>query len=137
MTIQISVLIWTIICFFLLMLILNRLLFRPLLNIMDRRKEKTAAAQKEKEAAQLARENEIQALKDERQSLIDAANAPELLQAARQESTALLEKKQAEYDELLEQKKQALKSESEALFRALEPKMNELSAAVADRLTHN
>ena len=44
MTIQISVIIWTVICFILLMLILNNLLFKPLLDIMDKRREKIEAA---------------------------------------------------------------------------------------------
>ena len=70
MTIQLSVLIWTIICFGLLMLILHHLLFQPVLKVMDDRKarirgatrkkaeyaaitEKNAAALREKEAARL------------------------------------------------------------------------------------
>ncbi len=48
MTIQLSVTIWTIICFVALMLILNNLLFKPILKIMDERKERiNNAAQKE------------------------------------------------------------------------------------------
>ena len=70
MTIQLSVLVWTIICFILLMLILHHLLFQPVLKVMDDRKariqnaakkkaeheriaEKNAAALREKEAARL------------------------------------------------------------------------------------
>ena len=44
MTIQPSVLIWTIICFCLAMLILNRLLFRPMLAFMDKRAQRLADA---------------------------------------------------------------------------------------------
>lgn len=71
MTIQLSVLVWTIICFGLLMLILHHLLFQPILKVMDDRNarirsaakkkaelaaiaEKNAAALREKEAARLA-----------------------------------------------------------------------------------
>ena len=77
MTIQLSVLVWTIICFGLLTLILHHLLFQPVLKVMDDRKarlrgaaekkaehariaEKNAAALREKEAARLeARRKQI------------------------------------------------------------------------------
>lgn len=48
MTIQISVTIWTIICFILMMLVLNNLLFKPLLSVMDKRREKIDAAKAKK-----------------------------------------------------------------------------------------
>ena len=71
MTIQLSVLVWTVICFGLLMLILHHLLFQPVLKVMDKRRariqnaakkkaeheslaEKSAAALRGKEAARLA-----------------------------------------------------------------------------------
>lgn len=59
MTIQISVTIWTVICFILLMLILNNLLFKPMLELMDKRREKiTAAKAKKAEYDSLIAENE-------------------------------------------------------------------------------
>ncbi len=59
MTIQISVVIWTVICFVLLMIILNNLLFKPVLDIMDKRREKIAAAKAKKaERESLIAENE-------------------------------------------------------------------------------
>ena len=59
MTIQISVVIWTILCFLLLMLILHFLLFRPVLALLDARRERVqnAAARKaeyEKQKAEYA-----------------------------------------------------------------------------------
>ena len=44
MNIQISVVIWTIICFFLLVLILRNWLFIPVINVMDRRRQRIEAA---------------------------------------------------------------------------------------------
>ncbi len=59
MTIQISVTIWTVICFILAMLILNNLLFKPILSVMDKRREKIAAAKgKKAERESLIAENE-------------------------------------------------------------------------------
>ena len=46
MNIQISVIIWTVICFVLLMLILHNLLFKPVLKVMDERKERLEKARK-------------------------------------------------------------------------------------------
>lgn len=48
MTIQLSVSIWTIICFILLMVILNNLLFKPILKVMDERKERIEKASQKK-----------------------------------------------------------------------------------------
>ena len=59
MTIQISVTIWTVICFILAMLILNNLLFKPIIEIMDKRREKIAMAKgKKAERESLIAENE-------------------------------------------------------------------------------
>ncbi len=51
MTIQISIVIWTVICFVLLMLILHNFLFKPVLKMIDSRKERLALA-RQKEALQ-------------------------------------------------------------------------------------
>ncbi len=48
MNIQISVIIWTVICFVALMLILRNLLFKPLLDVMDKRSERLENARKKK-----------------------------------------------------------------------------------------
>ena len=60
MNIQLSVTLWTVICFCLLMIILRNLLFKPMLSLMDARKEKIALAQK-RLAEFAAREQEHQA----------------------------------------------------------------------------
>lgn len=48
MNIQISVVIWTVICFALLMVILRNLLFKPLLKVMDERSVRLENARKKK-----------------------------------------------------------------------------------------
>ena len=58
MNIQLSVLVWTIICFVLLMLVLHHLLFQPVLNVMDNRKARIQdAAKKKAEYERIAAEN--------------------------------------------------------------------------------
>ena len=96
MTIQLSVLVWTIICFGLLMLILHHLLFQPVLKVMDDRKarlrsaaekkaeyeritEKNAAALREKEAARLAAQHrqlkeQIETIRLDGKKAVEAAN---------------------------------------------------------------
>ena len=59
MNIQLPVLLWTVICFLVLMLVLRNLLFRPIFRILDQRKEKiAAAARKKEEIAALEKEHE-------------------------------------------------------------------------------
>ena len=59
MNIQPSVIIWTVICFLLLMVILKNLLFKPVLTILDKRKEKIASAeQKLRDIESISAENE-------------------------------------------------------------------------------
>ena len=48
MTIQPSVMVWTVICFLILMAILKNLLFTPVLKMIDSRREKIQAAAKKK-----------------------------------------------------------------------------------------
>ena len=45
MNIQPSVIVWTVICFLLLTVILKNLLFKPVLEVLDKRKEKVDSAE--------------------------------------------------------------------------------------------
>ncbi len=49
LSIQISVILWTVICFILLMIILRNLLFKPLLTCMDDRKKRIDAAMEKRQ----------------------------------------------------------------------------------------
>lgn len=67
MTIQLSVSIWTIICFLLLMLILHNLLFKPVLEVMDKRKARIEkAAQKKIEIEKQKSEYEAMLIEKEK-----------------------------------------------------------------------
>lgn len=58
MNIQLSVSIWTVICFCLLMLILQNGVFKPVLKVLDARRDKLAAArEKKQEMLRLEQEN--------------------------------------------------------------------------------
>lgn len=61
MTIQLPVLVWTVICFVGVMLILHHLLFKPVLRVMDARRERIEkAAGKKAEYEKLATESAAQ-----------------------------------------------------------------------------
>ena len=134
MTIQPSVTIWTIICFVVLMLVLDRLLFRPLLDFMDKRREKIDGAKSRRQAALREREKEIQRREEEhlaakKQSLQDASAA---LENAREEYAGKAAEKKAENERRLAELRGELAKESEAILASVEPRMDELVLAVAN-----
>ncbi len=59
MSIQLSVIIWTVICFLLLMLILHNWLFKPVLEVMEKRRNRIEKAkEKQLEVQRLSQEHE-------------------------------------------------------------------------------
>lgn len=59
MSIQLSVIIWTVICFLLLMLILHNWLFKPVLEVMEKRRNRIEKAkEKQLEAQRISAEHE-------------------------------------------------------------------------------
>ena len=81
MTIQPSVVIWTVICFLALVLILDRLLFRPVLQVLDRRRERIRAAE--------AKKAEYERLTAEREARREQARADALIARKKQLSDEL------------------------------------------------
>lgn len=70
MTIQLSVTVWTVICFLLLMLVLNNLLFRPILKLLDERKQRIdSATQKKEELIKLNAEHTALVIEKEKEFL--------------------------------------------------------------------
>ncbi len=96
MSIQISVVIWTVICFVALYFILKYLLFNPILDIMDKRQEKIEGAKKQvADAEKLLEEKRIQSI----------AKNEELKQNALIEAKAKADKVRLEGKRLLEDAK--------------------------------
>ena len=75
MTIQISLIIWTVIGFSVLSLLLNKFLFKPLLNLMDARNEKIRKGEEERQA-------EIER-KEKTRKALEIANQARSLEAAK------------------------------------------------------
>ena len=107
MTIQPSVLLWTIICFCLLMLILDRLLFRPMLAFMDKRRCRIARAKET-----IAERNRALAEAEEKA----AAYREECSKQAAEQRAAVLESARARADEAVS----AAQKKSEQILRQYE-----------------
>ena len=104
MTIQISLVIWTIIGFTVLSLILNKFLFKPLLKVMDARNEKIRIGEEERQAA-LEREEKIRKA-NEAARLVRQQEAVRAAQKAvsdeQKKSEIIISEQKAKYDEELE-----------------------------------
>ena len=93
MNFQPSIMVWTVICFLLLMVILKKLLFAPVLKVMDSRREKIQVAADKKEAIEkLILEHQAEA--EKQKELAEEQNRKETKQ--RLEQIQLQSKKEIE-----------------------------------------
>ena len=136
MTIQLSVTVWTVICFCLLMLILHHLLFKPVLSVMDARRERIQrAAVKKADIARQEKENEA-LLQEKETRFYDAqqkrvlseieeirSESRKTVEAAREEllhgMDSFREKTEAERGEILETLSAHTKDLAEAFARSV------------------
>lgn len=136
MTIQLSVFLWTIICFCLMMLILNKLLFGPMLRFMDARQARIDRARETKKNRELALQEaaaaRVAAL-EQAQAQQDALNATAAETLRRQKETALAEARKTQAQEI-DAFAHALEQESQALQTKLDAGAAQLARAFADRL---
>lgn len=136
MNIQLSVLLWTIICFCLAMLILNKLLFKPLLQVMDARQERIDRARGKQKAYAEAYDQELKALEEAReaekqQKALEAAAG---LQASQEQAGRdLAAARQADAAEIEEYREQ-LRDESQELKSKLDAGLSSLAETFAERL---
>ncbi len=131
-----SELIWTVLCFFALLFVLNRLLFRPLVRFMDERKAKIDAGLDEERAAQAALDEEARSLEQEKQKQLQAAGEELRAEKNRSEdrrAEAVREAKEraAAADEQGKNEVEAFRADTE---RELMFRRDELAGALARRL---
>ena len=135
MTIQPNILIWTILCFCAFMLILWRLLLKPLLGFMDARDARIARARSldrsgEKAAKAALREQErLEALRRQGEERQKAAKALREQAAAEQNALAL------EYQRELKERREALEAEASDLVPELATSLKAQIDAFTDKLT--
>ena len=137
MTIQLPILIWTVICFCVLMLILNRLLFRPLLSFMDARQAKIDRAHAKRDAARAAQLEAQQAADAALHAAEDHARckAQADLDEARSAAARDAEEREQMYTELRTQTKSALDAEERGILEKLNGSLDALSSAFAEKLS--
>lgn len=122
--------------FLLLMYLLNRLLFRPMLRVLEERSQRTEG--RRKQAAQITSEG--QALWDDYQKRLQAAKADadrtrtQVIRQAEAQRDRLLEDASAEADKAVAQVRARLRAESEDARKALRAQVGPLAAAVAQRI---
>ena len=131
MTIEPSLIVWTVLCFLALVLILKKLLFQPMLTFMDARNAKIEAARKAKEDARTEYEAEARRLADERaaQEAQLRQSGAEALEQAQEELRRETAQKRAEAAQRLAENRAALAEESERITRELEPQLSDLALA--------
>ena len=131
MTIEPSLIVWTVLCFFALMLILKKLLFQPMLTFMDTRnaKKEDARTEYEAEARRLADERAAQ------EAQLRQSDA-EALEQAQEELRRETTQKRAEAAQRLAENRAALAEESERITRELEPQLSDLALDLVNHLQH-
>ncbi|MBR3767759.1 MAG: hypothetical protein IKL10_05920 [Clostridia bacterium] len=136
MNIQLPVLIWTVICFLLMMIVLKYLLFKPVLEVIDKRKEKIAKAEEKKaEEKRLMEEHEKRLeifhedAKIQRENLIKSE-----LELIRVKSKTDIEEVKAGRVLRFEEYKKNTEKEKEDIISAFNASSDEIVKAFADRL---
>lgn len=137
MNIQLSVVLWTVICFLLLLLILNNLLFRPVLKVLDERKRQLSVArQKKVDRERLIEEKKKQreALRAERERKMsaDVQSAVEQIQAKEKNT---LGEAHRECLLRLDAYREQREKELEDILCTVNPKMSRVAEMFAERVT--
>ena len=136
MSINVSELIWTILCFFVLLFVLKKLLLDPILKVMDARNANVAEGLEAGRQAQLAREENDEALLQAKKDAAQQANV--LVQEAKSadekaRQAAVTEAKQSAAQSMKDKREQ-LKAEEQAVSEALSQELPALVETLAAAL---
>ena len=136
MSINVSELIWTILCFFVLLFVLKKLLIDPLLKVMDARNANVAEGLEAGRQAQLAREENDEALLQAKKDAAQQASA--LVQEAKSadekaRQAAVAEAKQSAAQSMKDTREQ-LHAEEQAVSEALSQELPALVETLAAAL---
>jgi F-type H+-transporting ATPase subunit b len=135
MTLQPSLIIWTVICFAVLMLVLSKLLFKPLLSFMDARNEKIAHAKELAEKLEKERAGRLAALSSEREAMIkerDETNKRNISEYSAQ-AAAELKALEAEYAKRSAELRVEYEYNDPETDAAIESAMDEMVAAFSGK----
>ena len=139
MNIQLSVVIWTVICFLVLMLILHNLLFKPVLALFDRRREKIEAAEKKRAEDERVRLEHQQAIERKRAESLERQKqeAADAILEIQNDNKKQMEDAKKEHLKNVETYRENIQKEYVRMIEALTPEMQKAADALADRIiTH-
>lgn len=136
MSLDPSVIVWTILTFVVLMLVLNRFLFRPTREFMRQRQERIDRGLAAAQAAGDKRRQLEEQLQEERQQAFQASRrtAEEESLSRKKESLRQLEQARTEAEARRAEAEQALAGERERIDRALQADMPRLTEILTARL---
>lgn len=134
--VQLSVILWTIICFSLMMIILHNLLFRPVLKLLDQRKERLAAARRKKaEHEKLLEENALR-LEEQREENLrrKKAEAQAAVDEIRAEEKVLLKEAHKECLQRIDVYRNQREKELEQILDAVSPEIAQVADLFVQRI---
>ena len=139
MNIQPSVVVWTVISFLLLMLILKNLLFKPVLEILDSRKEKIESADKKLrdiESITAENNNRLVAAKEQAEAK-SIAKAKEKVQQIQSLGKKEIENAQRKCLSDIEEYRNGITGEYDKIVYSVAPKMETAAAIFAKNIISN
>ncbi len=136
MNIQPSVIVWTVVCFLLLMVILKNLLFKPVLEILDSRKEKIDAADnKLRKIESITAENERRITAEkERAEEESVAQAKLKVQQIQSDGKKEIELAQRKCLSDIEEYRNGITEEYDKIVYSVAPKMETAAAIFAKKI---
>lgn len=136
MTIQISVLIWTILSFIILAIILNNLLFKPVLEVMDKRKQKIAESRAMRQALVDERQKEISALNEQHieEQKAAIARSEQSIGEEKEKTSKIIDDQKDTYDSLLAEQRKKLDIEMLDIEKELTSRIDALAVDYAKRI---
>ena len=137
MTIQPSVVIWTVICFLLLVLILDRLLFRPVLALLDKRRERLDAAREKKARTERLAAERAETRERERTAALarEKKRQSDELERVRADGRARLEAADLERIRRTDGYRTSAEADCAQLLALLSQRADELAVSFAESLT--
>lgn len=136
MSIQPSVIVWTVICFLLLMIILKNLLFTPVLKMLDSRKEKVEAADRKlREIESIEAENAKRIAAEKiRAEAESVAKAKQQVQQIQLQGKKEIENAQRKCLSDIEEYRQGITGEYDKIVYSVAPKMETAAAIFAKNI---
>ncbi len=139
MSIQPSVIVWTVICFLLLTVILKNLLFTPVLKVLDSRKEKVEAAdEKLREIEKITAENENRIAEEKLRAEAESiAQAKETVQQIQSKGKKEIENAQRKCLSDIQEYREGVTGEYDKIVYSVAPKMETAAAIFAKNIISN